>query len=115
MTLAARQTARIALPTGVFPTGGKGRKPCPFDPSHFLAARITDRCPACNKDLPQKPKKAAPALTEKAIAAVEDLGGIQAVKKEIEAARKALDVLKPLGGLETAEKTVDLMERLKKL
>lgn len=115
MPATARQVARQYPPKGVFLTGGKGRKPCPFDPSHFLAARIADRCPMCDKDLPQKPKKAAPVLTEKAIAAVESLGGIQTVKRHIDAARTVLEVLKPLGGLEAAEKTVELMERLQRL
>ena len=104
------------LPKGVYQSGGKGRKPCPHDPAHYLASRIV-HCPVCKKDLEsaRKPKKEAAVLSEKAIAAVESLGGIQAVRKHISDARKALDVLKPLGGLEAAEKTVALMERLKNL
>ena len=107
---------KVSQPKGVFPTGGKGRKPCPHDPSHYLASRMV-HCPVCKKDLEaaHKPKKVEPTLTEKAIATVEDMGGIAAVRKHIDVARKALEALKPLGGLDDAEKTVALMERLKKL
>ncbi len=116
------------LPEGVFAAGGKGKKPCPHDGSHFLAARAV-HCPKCDKAVAPKVKKAgkkgagSDMTFNQFIELVEKAGGVAKVRKsltEIAATREKLaeeeKALKDLGGIgaDQVKEGLDLIEKMVK-
>jgi len=102
----------VKLPKGVHEKPFRGRRPCPFDPSHYLASRAKD-CPVCKKALPVKEKPEIDPV--KAMPIIADMGGLQRVKELIAAVEESLAALKRLGGVDKAKATVAVIEKLRSL
>jgi len=102
----------VKLPKGVHEEPGRGRRPCPFDPRHFLASRAKE-CQLCRKTLPIKERPEIDPV--KSMPIISDMGGLQKVKELIETVEESLAALKRLGGVDKAKATVAVIEKLRSL